>query len=483
MVLITHHQRPDIQNPSPSSNNINIILFINHNNMMPHLHNLLQWNLLSDMPFFRVGKTTPLTMKSGKCNKIHILNKNDQNKIDNRKYIDENDICGDSRCKTDTTICVVNKNNQFKWIYCNSIATWINKLSKYTVKEHNMYYNFMSQYSKTLNQFADDYLRKKTKHKVDKHTKLFILPDEYNDDNIEELMVKRVNEYYNTTYIQYVIKEHSSVAESKYKNQQQKLTEEIQVAKDEYSSLVMRMENVIKFASVTPNMNELENIQNTIHKLEEAKIESTKLYKQCMSVHASASDYDWVYALISSENENDILYLLNRIKLDDNFLYRIVNEWGTQCYGRYANFIHDRMTQVYFDLNILISSGNFHNSEAWGGLNYYYYLTEFIYEADFHGMVPKWKHEYFEVDKFYGCDKNSFEFKIKDYIKLDKVNELLKKIFRYSYIWLSLFKYSKASESLKNLDLWGSLKVDNYHLWNDLFTEKQAKTLRELIKY
>ena len=458
-------------------------MFINHNNMMPHLHNLLQWNLLSDMPFFRVGKTTPLTMKSGKCNKIHILNKNDQNKIDNRKYIDENDICGDSRCKTDTTICVVNKNNQFKWIYCNSIATWINKLSKYTVKEHNMYYNFMSQYSKTLNQFADDYLRKKTKHKVDKHTKLFILPDEYNDDNIEELMVKRVNEYYNTTYIQYVIKEHSSVAESKYKNQQQKLTEEIQVAKDEYSSLVMRMENVIKFASVTPNMNELENIQNTIHKLEEAKIESTKLYKQCMSVHASASDYDWVYALISSENENDILYLLNRIKLDDNFLYRIVNEWGTQCYGRYANFIHDRMTQVYFDLNILISSGNFHNSEAWGGLNYYYYLTEFIYEADFHGMVPKWKHEYFEVDKFYGCDKNSPEFKIKDYIKLDKVNELLKKIFRYSYIWLSLFKYSKASESLKNLDLWGSLKVDNYHLWNDLFTEKQAKTLRELIKY
>ena len=167
--------------------------------MNPHLHSLLQWNLLSDMPFFRVGKTTPLTMKSGKCNKIHVLNKNDQNKIDNRKYIDENDICGDSRCKTDTTICVVNKNNQFKWIYCNSIATWINKLSKYTVKEHNMYYQFMTQYSKTLNQFADDYLRKKTKHKIDKYTKLFILPDEYSDENIEALMVKRLNEYYNTT--------------------------------------------------------------------------------------------------------------------------------------------------------------------------------------------------------------------------------------------------------------------------------------------
>ena len=25
-------------------------------------------------------------------------------------------------------------------------------------------------------------------------------------------------------------------------------------------------------------------------------------------------------------------------------------------------------------------------------------------------------------------------------------------------------------------------KIDNFHLWNDLFTEKQAKTLRELIK-
>jgi len=451
--------------------------------MNPHLHSLLQWNLLSDMPFFRVGKTTPLTMKSGKCNKIHVLNKNDQNKIDNRKYIDENDICGDSRCKTDTTICVVNKNNQFKWIYCNSIATWINKLSKYTVKEHNMYYQFMTQYSKTLNQFADDYLRKKTKHKIDKYTKLFILPDEYSDENIEALMVKRLNEYYNTTYIQYVIKEYWSVAESKYKNQQQKLTEEIQVAQNEYSSLVIQMEQDIKLASVTPDMNELENIQNTIRKLEEEKIESTKLYKQSRSVHTSASDYDWVYAFISSENETDILYLFNRIKTDKYFIHRIVDEWGTQCYCRYANYINDRMTQLYFDLNIMISSGNLHNSEAWGGLNYYYYLTEFIYEADFHGMVPKWKHEYFEVDKFYGCDKNSPEFKIKDYIKLDKVNELLKKIFRYSYIWVSLFKYSNASESLKNLDLWGSLKVENFHLWDEVFTEKQAKTLRELIKY
>ena len=63
------------------------------------------------------------------------------------------------------------------------------------------------------------------------------------------------------------------------------------------------------------------------------------------------------------------------------------------------------------------------------------------------------------------------------------MNELLKKIFRYSYIWVSLFKYSKASESLKNLDLWGSLKVDNFHLWDEIFTEKQAKTLQELIKY
>ena len=465
--------------------------------MNTHLNHLLPWNLLSDMPFFYVGKTNDMIMKSGKCNKIHVQNKGDQIKIENRGYIDENDICKDDKCKTNKTITVVNKNNKFKWICSSSISSWIDKIRKYSVKEHNMYYNFMTQYSKTLNQFADDYLRKMLKHKVDKYTKLFILPDEYNDENIEALMIKRLNEYYNTTYIQHVVKEYGSVAENNYKNQQQKITEDIQSAKDKYSSLVIQMENDIKFVSVIPDMNELKYIQNTISKLEEDKIESTKLYKQGRRVHTSASDYDWIYALISSENENDILYLLNRIKTDKYFLYRIVDEWGTQCYGRYANFIHEQMTQLYFDLNILISSGNFHNTEAWGGLNNYYYLYYLFHEADFHGMIPKWKHEYFEIDKFNDfenrlytfklgdCAKDAIlkEFKIKDYIKLDKVNELLKKIFRYSYTWLMLFKYTSNSDSLEQVSIWSFLNVDNFHLWDEVFTDKQVKTLKELIKY
>ena len=465
--------------------------------MNPHLHSLLPWNLLSDLQMFRVGKTTPMTMLSGKCDKIHVQNKGDQIKIVNRDYIDENDICKDPKCKTNKTITVVNKNNKFKWIYSSSINHWIRKLPKYSVKEHNMYYNFMTQYGKTLNQFADDYLRKMLKHKVDKYTKLFILPDEYNDENIEALMVKRLNEYYNTTYLQHVFKEHWSVAENNYKNQQKKITEDIQAAKDEYSSLVMRMEQDIKYATTIPNNTIFERIQNRIRKLEEDKIESTKLYKQCRSVHTSASDYDWVYALISSENEKDVLYLLNRIKLDDDFLYRIVNEWGTQCYCRYANFIHEQMTELYFDLNIMISSGNFHNTEAWGGLNNYYYLDHYFHEADFHGMVPKWKHEYFEIDKFNdfqksfltfkGCDdaRDAIlkEFKIKDYIKLDKVNELLKKIFRYSYTWLMLFKYRKESGYLRHVDLWSSIKADDCYPWNEIFTVEQVKTLQNIIKY
>ena len=365
------------------------------------------------------------------------------------------------------------------------------------MKEHNMYYKFMTQYSKTLNQFADDYLRKKTKHKVDKYTKLFILPDEYNDENIEALMVKRLNEYYNTTYLQHVVKEHWSVAENKYKNQQKKITEDIQAAKDEYSSLVMRMEQDIKYATTIPNNTIFERIQNRIRKLEEDKIESTKLYKQCRRVHTSASDYDWVYAFISSENETDILYLFNRIKTDKYFIHRIVDEWGTQCYCRYANFIHEQMTELYFDLNIMISSGNFHNTEAWGGLNNYYYLDHYFHEADFHGMVPKWKHEYFEIDKFNdfqksfltfkGCDdaRDAIlkEFKIKDYIKLDKVNELLKKIFRYSYTWLMLFKYRKESGYLRHVDLWSSIKADDCYPWNEIFTVEQVKTLQNIIKY
>ena len=72
--------------------------------MNPHLHSLLPWNLLSDLQMFRVGKTTPMTMLSGKCDKIHVQNKGDQIKIVNRDYIDENDICKDPKCKTNKTM-------------------------------------------------------------------------------------------------------------------------------------------------------------------------------------------------------------------------------------------------------------------------------------------------------------------------------------------------------------------------------------------
>jgi hypothetical protein len=77
--------------------------------MNTHLQHLLPWHFINNLSFMNIAKTETFIMYSGKCNKIHILNKSDQIKVKNRKYIKENDICKDKKCKTCATI-VIKKN-------------------------------------------------------------------------------------------------------------------------------------------------------------------------------------------------------------------------------------------------------------------------------------------------------------------------------------------------------------------------------------
>ena len=175
--------------------------------------------------------------------------------------------------------------------------------------------------------------------------------------------------------------------------------------------------------------------------------------------YGSCSDYEYVYALISSEDDNDIIFLLNEIdRYKKNKKKRkriwneygniinglnigdVVTEWGTQCFGRYARYLISCLNDFYLKVNIIIASGNFYNKEVWEKLQ----NIPTSLEGDFHSFIPKWIDQYFYKDKLKIYQKNyqnAHKINLFDCIKIS-IDELLKKIFRYNSIWLALYKYS-----------------------------------------
>jgi len=209
-----------------------------------------------------------------------------------------------------------------------------------------------------------------------------------------------------------------------------------------------------------------ENIDNYL-------TQKTKEYNDC----GSDSDYEYIYALTSSGDDNDIIFLLNEIdkyKKDNTkglCLVNVVTEWGTQCFGRYANYIMDSMNRFYLTVNAIIASGNFNNRETWektglrGGICVY---------GDFHSFVPNWIDEHFYKDKLENFNKdynNELNINFFDCIKTEKLYDLLKKIFRYNYIWLALYKYAdekKLREYFRSI----FLRIVDFGYIDDDFNEK-----------
>lgn len=334
--------------------------------MNAHLNDKLPWSSLVKN-YYR-NYTESLVLPMCKCKKIHIINKSNEIKIRNKKYINEEQICRNINCKeiSEETFCK-NKIKVKKWEIDAINANYSYYKKTYDKRMNALH--FIKKYNNVLNEFADNYIKKINK-----------IREEQSKQNIKQTreeidihFIKRIKEYF--------------------------LLDD--AAKPHYYC------------------------DDSVH---------------CYGSYGSASDYEYVYALISSGDDNDVILLLDEI---DNGLYigNIVREWGTQCFGRYARYIVSQLNELYIMINMIIASGNFTNKEVWKKCTRFKYMLKI--HRDFHDIIPRWKNEHFNQDtmqKFKDIENNDVTFF--DCIKIEKLDELLEKIFRYNYIWLALYKYT-----------------------------------------
>jgi len=339
--------------------------------MKTHLSHILPWKIL--LKNYYINLSDCLILPVCNCDKMHIIKKSDELKIQNRKYITDEQICRDINCKEKGEKKFYKNQHKIK-LSIKSISQQQN--NSYFSKECKIRHIkiFWKEYSKTINTFANDYLKKLKKIKKN------------NIQNTDEYLINKVKEYY-----------------------------------------VLDKDATYKYNK--------ESMEKRIH-------------KPRLNSYGSVSQYEFVYALISSGEDNDIIYLLNEIdKYKKNnkkglSMFDVISEWGTQSFGRYANYIMENMNTLYLTINIIIESGNLYNKEVWEKLN----KMDIYLFGDFHSFVPKWLHEHFYINKLKEYNNTLSNINLIDCIKVYELYDLLKKIFRYNYIWLVLLKYANDKQ-------------------------------------
>ena len=378
--------------------------------MKSHLSHILPWELL--VKNYYVNNSDCLILPVCKCNKMHIIKKSNEIKIQNRKYIKDEQLCRDVNCNEIGEKKFYKNENKIKFVMNSSLDNNLSNISKYD-RALNVK-NFLKIYSETLNTFANDYLQKLLNIKKNKK---FKLNDNYKKENIEEYLINKIKEYY-------VLDKDT---ECKYKKE---------------------------------NCN------------------SPRIHKQRLDTYGSVSQYEFVYALISSDNDdndNDIIYLLDEIdkfKKDNSTglsIYDVISESGTQCYGRYANHIMEIMNTFYIKVNTIIASGNFSDKKVWEKLN----NMSICLSGDFHDFVPKWLHEHFYMDKL--------NINFLDCIRTENLNELLKKIFKYNYVWLALHKYAN-DKRIKSMGYSIFFNITDFNYYYEDLQKKNENGCKEFIQ-
>ena len=115
--------------------------------MNPHLHTKLYWN---NLKLYFDYDSASIQLPFGKCGKIHILNRGIEIQVENRKYINKDQICNDKNCKKTTTKKLVKKNNTINPI-----------ISELTFdKPNELIDNFTKKFIETIDEFAETYLEK-----------------------------------------------------------------------------------------------------------------------------------------------------------------------------------------------------------------------------------------------------------------------------------------------------------------------------------
>lgn len=170
--------------------------------MKSHLNHLIPWNSIFEISCFKYNKTS-MKMKTGRCKKIHIENKDDKFKIKNRNYITDFMICKDNNCKTIPDYFIDIKNpkikDHFKMVnFPSCFRLVVYKVNKFEFiaesdyghkdecfrKDYGIILNFFKQFNNTLSKFSEDLLQKLLLSKRKKYKKLFVIPEDYNDNDV-----------------------------------------------------------------------------------------------------------------------------------------------------------------------------------------------------------------------------------------------------------------------------------------------------------
>lgn len=387
--------------------------------MIPHLNHLLPWDSLLKLSCFYHNKTS-IKMKTGKCGKIHIVNKDDKLKVKYRKYITEDMICNKKECKTyqDFFIEIKKPNSKDEWRmidYPKFLEIKIDKVDEnnyfgssffkedcchkpeFLKNDYEIILNFFRNFNKSINDFSEDYLQKLLSCKRRNYKKLFFLPADYDE-----------SEY---------IKNYLSINEKEY--------------------------NSIK--------NE--------------DIEIIKLLGACCS-----------------DNKNDMLSLFNIIIQDKEFLsrcYKLIDTYSLNSF--IFTMIYFTLLPLYFNLNIFIAKGKF-DTENIIDENLYksvsldmftegYSFRSDIYTIRSHLFPP------FMTKMIFKKFNSKYDYIKTGNIKVEQIPNILKKIFKFLYNLLTVFKFHNLYHKTNWIpDFW--TYIEKYlDVPEDLLTEEMKKEI------
>ena len=387
--------------------------------MEPHLNHLLPWSSLVSLSVYDDNKTRPIIFTVGECGKIHLETKKDKIRFRNRKYITDEMICNEEECKPETKTKFTRPNQKKKWKF-NLSHSNLFQVKSYRDSEAKIICKFFHEFHVNLEKFADGLLQRLMKRKRNNHKeRMFILPEEYDTEyDLEPFENYNYDHMYQEMYDKEIV-----------------------------------IKRLVEYYGTGPDTSYVAN--------------------------------DWLYAFISTENDDDLLYIFNHILRNPDFIFHVVQKMGSQCFGTYSRYILQNMLDLYLYLNVIIASGNFDNPDCWGYLNKSHWtLSSIIDIGDFHEMVPCWAQELFDIKKFldkkYDYHENIEPFKFRNYIKKENVNSILKKLFRFQYTWVAIYKFSiinyreqlKKNKKKLNPDMY----ICGFNTWyeiEDLFPESE----------
>jgi hypothetical protein len=353
--------------------------------MFPHLRHLLPWHTIAELECFH-KKIDHNSFPSGSCGKIHLNSKKDKFRFEKRKYLTEDKLCKDKDCVTTTTIQTWKKLDDWKY----EVLLYKHSMGPKMIA-------FFDRFEVVVDEFATGYLKKVLECK----------------QKYPKITPRTVKEYYSSSHFLLP----KSYYDKKYNEMNSWLSGKI--AGYQYSS-----------------------------------------------------NFPFFLPLLISGEEEDLAYLLTQLDLHnfdpslgfslDEVLKENISQYDGRCV-RYFTFV---LVNMYLAFNILIASGNFYNFEKWGKMDAQWFAhyskshelpypwAKNLFTEDFEARrsTVYWEHETRKIFRSKDHEKRKYLshilkplelWKVEEFINLEYVPELLKKIFKFNYSLATVLKYAE----------------------------------------